>query len=64
MCNLDKLIFVPMGDFYEKKDLAKAIIMLLTNEKLNQEYKEKEKLRINDFSKDKIIKKWLDIIER
>ena len=24
MCNLDKLIFVPMGDFYEKKDLAKA----------------------------------------
>lgn len=22
-CNLDKLIFVPIGDFYSKKDLAK-----------------------------------------
>ncbi len=51
-------------DKQNEKDLAKAIIMLLTNEKLNQEYKEKEKIRINDFSKDKIIKKWLDIIER
>ena len=51
-------------DKQNEKDLAKAIIMLLTNEKLNHEYKEKEKIRINDFSKDKIIKKWLDIIER
>ena len=51
-------------DKQNEKKLAKAIIMLLTNEKLNQEYKEKEKIRINDFSKDKIIKKWLDIIER
>ena len=51
-------------DKQNEKELAKAIMMLLTNKKLYQEYKEKEKDRINDFSKNKIIKKWLDIIER
>ena len=46
-----------------EKILSKEIINLLTNKKDYNYYKNKSKERSNDYNKNKIIKKWLTIIE-
>ena len=44
------------------KELSKAIIEILKNNELRLHYKNKSKERIKDFSKEKIIKQWIDLI--
>lgn len=46
----------------KEKMLASALIMLLKDEKKYQHYYKKSLERIDAFSRDKILKKWLDVI--
>jgi len=46
----------------EENKIADAIIMLLKDKKLYKKYKDASSKRIKDFSKEKIIKMWKDIL--
>ena len=48
----------------EEKKLASAIIEMLKNKELKEEYSRKSNKRIQDFSKEKAIEKWFEIIEK
>ena len=43
--------------------LANAIIEMLQNKKLNDYYRKQSRKRIKDFSKDKKMKEWLNIVK-
>ncbi|MBR3673348.1 MAG: glycosyltransferase [Clostridia bacterium] len=47
----------------DEKLLAEAIIELLRNRELREKYSNQSKKRAKEFSKDKIMKKWIEIIE-
>ncbi len=47
----------------EEKQMAQAILEMVENEQLREHYKQQSLKRIQDFSKDKIMKKWYKIIE-
>lgn len=48
----------------EEELLAEAIIKLLKDNKLKQYYRNKSLERIEDFNKDKILKLWIDLLEK
>lgn len=43
--------------------LKDAIIKLLTDDKLNNKYRKKSLERVKKYSKDKVVKKWLEVIK-
>ena len=55
------LVPVMKNELYENY-LAEAIIEILKNKELREYYANKSKDRIKDFSKEKLIKKWFDIL--
>ena len=57
-------VLVPViKDAEDENIIADAIIEMLNNNELRNKYKKKSKERISDFSKDKLINKWVGIIE-
>ena len=56
-------VLVPILKDDKKVDFLKeAMIELLTNDKLNEYYRKQSKKRIKDFSKEKKMKEWMDIL--
>lgn len=53
-------ILVPPAN---SEELAKAILLLLTDDKLRKQYSERAKKRAEDFSVEKIIQKWENILK-
>lgn len=53
-------ILVPPAN---SEELAKAILLLLTDDKLRKQYSERAKKRAEDFSVEKIIQKWENIFK-
>ena len=45
------------------KELSKAILEILKNNEVRLHYQKKSKERIRDFSKEKIIKQWIDLLD-
>lgn len=53
-------IFVPAAD---TEALAAAMVKLASDDALRKQYSDNSRGNLDDFSKDKILKKWLDLIE-
>ena len=47
----------------EEKQLAEALVTMLTDEQLRKKYAEKSRQRIQDFSPEKIAQDWIKVIE-
>jgi glycosyltransferase involved in cell wall biosynthesis len=63
---IDKLFFGEYGILIPPKnseEISKAIFLLLENENLRKEYSKKSLERAKDFSVEKIVPKWLEILK-
>jgi glycosyltransferase involved in cell wall biosynthesis len=49
---------------YSEEDLAKAILTVISDEKLRSELLEKQKERLKMFDKNKIIEQYISLFER
>jgi len=60
---LARISNVSLSNSKQEQQLADAILLLIKDKKLYNKYQEESLNRTKDFSQDKIMKEWINIIE-